>query len=181
MKSRLLTAVLISAAASAQPPQFSKDGKLTRPENFREWIFLTSGLGMTYGGAGAGAPAEHPRFDNVFVSPAAHQEFMATGAWPDKTVLVLEIRASGSKSSINTAGHFQNEIIAIEVAVKDVSRFPGGWAYFNFGKSADPVAALPRTASCYECHSKNGAVENTFVQFYPTLLPVATARGTLKK
>jgi uncharacterized protein HemY len=30
------------------------------------------------------------------------------------------------------------------------------------------------------CHSANGAVENTFTQFYPTALEVARANGTLK-
>ena len=37
------------------------------------------------------------------------------------------------------------------------------------------------TATCYACHSTNGAVENTFVQFYPTLLEVATRKGTLRE
>ena len=30
-------------------PEYTKDGKLSRPLNYREWIFLSSGLGMTYG------------------------------------------------------------------------------------------------------------------------------------
>jgi len=42
------------------------------------------------------------------------------------------------------------------------------------------VAALPRTERCYACHTDNGAVDNTFVQFYPTLLEVATKMGTVK-
>jgi len=31
-----------------------------------------------------------------------------------------------------------------------------------------------------EIHAKNGAVDETFVQFYPTLIPVAKAKGTFK-
>jgi len=38
---------------------------------------------------------------------------------------------------------------------------------------------IPRTASCYSCHAAHGAVDTTFVQFYPTLLPIATAKETL--
>jgi hypothetical protein len=38
---------------------------------------------------------------------------------------------------------------------------------------------IPRTAECYSCHAQHAAVDNTFVQFYPTLLPIATAKGTL--
>jgi hypothetical protein len=37
---------------------------------------------------------------------------------------------------------------------------------------------IPRTADCYSCHADHAAVDNTFVQFYPTLLPIATAKGT---
>ncbi len=42
------------------------------------------------------------------------------------------------------------------------------------------VNALPSTERCYACHRDNGAVDNTFVQFYPTLLDVARKMGTLK-
>jgi len=35
-------------------------------------------------------------------------------------------------------------------------------------------------ARCVECHTKQTAVERTFVQFYPTLLEVARQKGTLK-
>ena len=35
-------------------------------------------------------------------------------------------------------------------------------------------------ADCYSCHAEHGAVDTTFVQFYPTLLPVASAKGTLQ-
>jgi hypothetical protein len=38
----------------------------------------------------------------------------------------------------------------------------------------------PPTASCYACHREHTAVENTFVQFYPTLLDVARRFGTVK-
>jgi hypothetical protein len=172
---------LVGATVCAQQPQFTSDGKLMRPENYREWIFLSSGLGMTYGAIGAGATREHPLFDNVFVNPPAYKSFLATGAWPDKTIFILEVRASGSKSSINTGGHYQDEISSVQAAVKDGSRFQGNWGYFGFKQSSEPVAVLPKTAACYECHSKNGAVDNTFVQFYPTLLPVAKAKGTVKK
>jgi hypothetical protein len=38
---------------------------------------------------------------------------------------------------------------------------------------------IPTTANCYSCHSEHAAVDTTFVQFYPTLLPIAKAKGTL--
>ena len=32
---------------------------------------------------------------------------------------------------------------------------------------------------CYTCHTQHAAVDTTFVQFYPTLLPIAQSKGTL--
>jgi hypothetical protein len=175
---RLLTGLLIAGIALAQDPQFTKDGRLTRPENYREWIFLSSGLGMTYGGE---TDREHPRFDNVFVNPQAYKTFMATGVWPEKTMFILEVRDSSSKGSINQAGHFQDGIAHVSAEVKDSARFKDKWEYFAFPASDEAAQALPRSAGCYACHSQHAAVENTFVQFYPTLAPVAKAKGTYKE
>jgi hypothetical protein len=44
---------------------------------------------------------------------------------------------------------------------------------------AKPLAG-DEVASCVQCHSEHGAVERTFVQFYPHLLDVAREKGTLK-
>jgi hypothetical protein len=166
--------------SSADIPQFTKDGKLIRPQGYREWIFVTSGLGMTYGARPSTSQEEDPQFDNVFVSRAAYNSFLEHGVWPDKTVFVLEVRASHSKGSINRGGHFQGDVNAMEVEVKDSSRFKGKWAFFDFGEGKQSAAPLPTTAACYSCHAQNGAVDNTFVQFYPTLLDVAKRKGTVR-
>jgi hypothetical protein len=133
---------------------------------------------MTYGPAAA-ANSSSPLFDNVFVHPDAYKAFVDTGKWPDKTMFVLEVRRAASEGSINRGGHFQSELVAVEVEVKDESRFPEKWAFFGFGNSANAGKQFPK-ARCLACHSTNGAVDNTFVQFYPTLIDVAKAKGTLK-
>lgn len=169
-------------AQGTDGPQYTADNKLVRPTNYREWMFVTSGLGMTYGPAASASPAS-PRFDNVFVNPSSYRRFMQTGKWPDKTVLILEIRTSASEQSINKGGHFQTGVVAIEAAVKDETRFPDQWTYYNFGTNgtfSESTGPLSKTASCYTCHSKNTAVEWTFVQFYPTLFEVAKRMGTVK-
>jgi len=167
-----------STRSSADGPEFTKDGRLMMPRDYRQWIFLSSGLGMTYGPAAAQATPDNPLFDNVFVNPAAYRAFLETGRWPDKTMFILEVRRSTGKGSINNGGHFQSTISAIEAAVKDERRFRQKWAYFGFdGK--DTAIALPATSSCNTCHSQNAAVENTFVQFYPVLLEVAQQKKTL--
>jgi hypothetical protein len=147
------------------------------PADYREWIYLSSGLGMSYS-AGEGG-SKDPSFSNVFVSPSAYRSFQRTGTWPDKTTLVLEVRDSRSRGSINQGGHYEASLAAVEVEVKDASRFPGKWAFFGFGGRTEPAKQIPVTASCYSCHAKAGAVDNTFVQFYPTLLSVAKAKGTV--
>src|SRR5262249_16354345 len=121
----LLLAVLCGVAAAADGPNFTGDNELTRPENYREWIFLSSCLGMSDAPAAQGRP---PMFDNVFVNPAAYRAFLASGRWPDKTMFILEIRSAASKGSINKGGNFQTDVVAVEAAVKDEARFPGKWA-----------------------------------------------------
>jgi len=175
----LLVVCLTASAQTIIEPRYTADGELLRPENYREWIFLSSGLGMTYGPAASANPA-NPLFDNVFVTPSAYKAFQQTGTWPDKTMFVLEIRSASTKGSINNGGHFQDQVRAVEVEVKDEKRFPNKWAFFGFNGTAPSTKALPDSASCYACHSTNGAVDNTFVQFYPTLAPIAKAKGTFK-
>ncbi len=174
-----MNTTLLLLLALAIDPEFTSDSQLKKPAKYREWIYLSSGLGMTYADASA-APNSNPNFDNVFVEPSAYRKFLDTGHWPDKTMFALEIRQSVSKGSINNGGHYQGGVASVEVAVKDTARFSGQWGYFGFGGSATTAKQFGESAGCNACHSKNGAVENTFVQFYPTLLEVARAKGTLK-
>jgi hypothetical protein len=156
-------------------PRYAADGQLVLPSDYREWVFLSSGLGMTY----AQGMQMAPSFTNVFVNPAAYRSFVATGKWPDKTMLVLEVRASTSKGSINRGGSYQSDLVGIESEVKDLAKIPGnGWAFFGFGKSST-AKMLPHSEDCYACHAEHGAVDNTFVQFYPALLEIAKQKGTL--
>ena len=163
---------------------YAANGQAMRPVNYRDWVFLTSGLGMTYGPAqpAAGRP---PLFDNVFVNPQSYKAFVNTGRWPDGTMFILELRRSVANASINNGGFTQTEVVALESAVKDSQRFAatGGWAYLEFGappKAVESAAPQPPTATCYACHATHTAVENTFVQFYPTLFDIAREKGTIK-
>ena len=172
-------------ASAADGPRYADGKNLIRPDEYREWVFVGSGLDMTYEAPGT-RPAGRQMFSSVFVNPAAYRHFMKTGTWPNGSVFVLEIRAAGSEGAINnnTTARYQAGLAALEAEVKD-SRFPDGWAYFDFGSasnlrsSAEPLAG-ERVARCIECHTKHTAVERTFVQFYPTLLDVARTMGTVK-
>src|ERR1700727_920121 len=90
-----------STENSLRPPMYSEDGRLLLPENYREWVYLSTGFDMSYSPM---AMTGHHMFDNVFVEPGAYKAFIATGTWPDKTVLVLEVRGAKDKGSINKHG-----------------------------------------------------------------------------
>jgi Cytochrome P460 len=173
----ILLGIFAIQAADPDALQYTSDGQMQRPKNYREWIYLSSGLGMTYGPIKSEARDREPMFDNVFVSRPAYKSFLETGAWPDKTVMVLEVRGSESKGSIDNGGHYQSDVMGMETHVKD----GGKWLFYGFKKDAPSGKAIPTTANCYSCHAEHGAVDTTFVQFYPTLLTIAKAKGTLKQ
>lgn len=164
--------------ADMPAPAYTADGKLIQPANYREWVYLSSGVDMSYNPKAMASPS--PMFDNTFVNPESYRAFVRTGSWPDKTVIVLEVRGSTGKGSINQRGHYQSGgVQGMEVHVKDTARFPGGWAFFSFDDGAAPAKQIPVAEACYSCHTAHAAVDTTFVQFYPTLLPVARQHATL--
>ena len=179
-----MTVLAIAALGEPSPqgkaPRFLANNEIALPENYREWIFVSSGLGMSYGPA-AKERTDGPPFDNVFVKPEAYRSFMKTGKWPNGTMFVMEVRRSKTNESINNTGSFQADLLGIEAEVKDESRFPAKWGFYKFTNAATTGKLLPAaTTECQSCHSQHGAVDNTFVQFYPTLFEVAKKKGTVK-
>lgn len=176
----LVVLVLFSTAAfrsnNAHSPEYTSDGQLKKPEDYRTWVYLSTGYDMSY--APGAMAMDHHMFDNVFVNPESYESFLKTGTWPDKTMFALEVRMAEGKGSINQKGSYQGtDVMGMEVHVKD-SHLPGGWGFFGFDDNKT-AKMTPTDANCYSCHSQHGAVDTTFVQFYPTLLPIAQSKGTL--
>lgn len=159
-------------------PRFDGEGNLLRPVEYRRsWVFLSSGFGMSYSRGANG----YPQFTNVFVNPSSYDSFVANGKWPDKTVFVLEEYESASRGSINKGGSYQEGLAGLVAEVKDEGRFPDKWAYFQFGAEGQAAKAItPAKNVCWNCHEEHAAVEHSFVQFYPELLKIARAKGTIK-
>jgi hypothetical protein len=181
----LVTSLAGVVASQAQPPpaaaRYTKDGKLEYPADYRSWIFLSSGVDMAYSEAAKAMSAGgNHAFDNVFVDRAAYASFQKTGKWPDGSVFMLEVRRGTTQGSINKGGQFQTDRLGYEAHVKDTKRFKSGWAFFGF-RGEEPGRELPQTSDCNVCHQDHGAVDTTFVQFYPTLLPIAKAKNTLSE
>ena len=174
----IMTACLVLLAVASEDktprPQYDDKGRLTRPADYREWMFLSAGYGMNY----SPEPGSHEMFTNVFVQRWAYDGFVKSGKWPEQTMFVIDERDAASRSSINQKGHYQTDLMGLAVEVKDSSRNPDKWAYYAFNESGQTAEAMPHGNACWSCHDAHAAVEHTFVQFYPTLKPVAKKFGT---
>jgi Cytochrome P460 len=174
MRKILLFALLAGAAGLAAAgnvvPQFKVGNLLVRPQGYHQWVFVGSSLGMSY--RKDVGYNNQPEFHNVYISPDAYRVFRETGKFPEGTVMVLEVVASGGNASINKAGKFEDKVLGIEASVKESRRFPEKWAYFNFigdkGEALAEAKPFPKDA-CWSCHNQHAEVDNVFVQFYPVL------------
>jgi hypothetical protein len=76
---RLLSPLLLLLGASnaRAAPKYTAAGELVAPMDYREWVFLVSGVNMNYSDTPIGM--DHAMVDNVFVDPASWQVFKKTG------------------------------------------------------------------------------------------------------
>ena len=68
-------ALLAAQSPSAASPEYTDDGQMKLPENYRQWVYLTTGFDMSYNPGLMSM--DHHMFDNVFVNPEAYQSFLA--------------------------------------------------------------------------------------------------------
>lgn len=169
---RLIALFVFAGACVAQT--YTARGEFVVPQDYREWIFLAAGIDMTY----SGQASARPMFGNVFVNPAAYRAFLKTGSWPDKTVLLIENRAS-ENNPLASHGKFQTNLAGFEAHVKDASR--GGWSFYLIRPGEQSGKAIAAKETCARCHQQHGAVDTTFVQFYPTLIDAARKNGTYRE
>jgi hypothetical protein len=165
-----LTVTLAGApAAPAGPeavlPRYTAAGALRRPEGVERWILVGASLGLGYTDATEGGPG---MFHRVYLEPTAYDHYLKTGHFRTGTMFALAIRLPERRVPPSRAGWTEGELAALELAVKDPGRFPGGWAYFDFGRAAPAARALP-PERCARCHAQHAARDNVFVQFYPQL------------
>ena len=184
---------LFVAAAASGAKQSKTAPRLLFPKDYRTWVYLSSGLDMKYVGEpsvacqGSACPQ---MFENVFVRPDAYNTFIKTKTWPAGAVFVLERRCAVQKASIDTNGSTQGTLFLIAASQKTIQN---GWNYYLFGadsptcdgpdrdfagQSKDPVSNNSGTDKemCWKCHNDNGLRDNTFIQFYPTLKPLISAK-----
>src|SRR5688572_33023620 len=148
------------------PPVWNSDGKLIRPKDFREMVFI--GAPLTHHGLNDGK-ANFPEFHNVYVQPAAFKAYRATGKWPEGTMMIKELQLvddpkgdfpDGSRVLPSGRGYFPGPVNGLDVSVKDSKRFAAtnNWGYFNFNHAAPPYlaeAAVKPAGECAACHIAN--------------------------
>jgi hypothetical protein len=170
---------------TATAPQYAPNGQLLAPVGFETWVFVGSNLGLAYKPdaqamtAAEAARGAQPEFHNVYINPDAYARFVASGEFPDLTVLVMEKFASVERDTkgVLATGSFNGDRVGLEVAVKNARRPDGQatpWAYYDLTDPTDPskvrasAPAFPDQA-CQNCHKAHASKDNVWVQFYPTL------------
>ena len=88
----MISLVLRGQQTPNDGPRFNTNMELIRPLDYRDWIYLSAGVGMTYNPAAS--TQTNPVFDNVFVNPSSYRAFLKSGKWPDGTIFILENRRS---------------------------------------------------------------------------------------
>jgi hypothetical protein len=95
-----LTAVATVAYAQRQPtqtaaasgrylPEYTKDGDLMLPKNWRSWVYVGSPLtpdGLNDSKEG------FPEYHNVYIEPGSYEIYKKTGAFPEGTIMFKELQ-----------------------------------------------------------------------------------------
>ncbi|HLJ09819.1 MAG TPA: cytochrome P460 family protein [Planctomycetaceae bacterium] len=170
-----------AAPRAAAVPQYTADGELKRPTDYRTWVFVGANMGLEYRDDDAKDPPPRKdqahvkvgNFHNVYINPESYRHYMKTGEFPQKTMLVLDIYKGekGDPKSVVAEGLFPGNESGFAMAVKNSARPDGSttdWAYYDFGVDKQSAKALPDRA-CYDCHLQHANEDNVWVQFYPTL------------
>jgi hypothetical protein len=74
-------------------------------------------------------------FNTTLIEPTAYKHFIETGEFREATMLVLLLQGQGTNALPARRGQFATDVHGVEMAVKDSSRVPEGWAYYAFGGS----------------------------------------------
>lgn len=175
---------VVAQSSEINHAEFTAEGAVKIPENWREWVYVGTPLTPN---ALNGGEAPFPEFHNVYIEPSAYEHYKASGKFANGTQIAKELVSirendndpdNGSSSEVSGQGYFQGEFIGLELTVKDTDKFadqPGGWVYYSFGHKPEPyeqtAEAFPADA-CNACHETNADDDFVFTQFYPVLRSV---------
>ena len=162
-----------TAPKALQVARFTGDGKMQKPADLSEWIFLGTSLGMGYnpGSFNASRPGQ---FQVVLMEPNAYRYFVKNKSYAPGSMLLLSFYDADTRPrSVNQNGFTQAELTNFEIHLIDPDRGGAdGRAFYTFDANASEGNLLPPGNGCVTCHNKHGAFQGTFAQFYPTIRPL---------
>jgi hypothetical protein len=173
------------SGAARYLPEYTANGDLVLPKNWRHWVFVGSPLTPNALNDGK---ANFPEFHNVYIEPGSFAIYEKTGEFPEGTIFFKELQLAlkgenpdGSRTEPSGRGYFGGPFNGADVTVKDSKRYPdtGGWGYYNFNHhepKAETASVLPK-AECAYCHMASAKKDDVWTQFYPMLDDIAKKFG----
>ena len=160
-----------AAATTLDVARLTTEGKLRKPADMTNWIFLGTSLGMGYN-PGSFNAARPGQFQVVLMEPNAYQYFVERGSYAPGSMFVLAFYDTDvQQRSINQNGFTQAELTNYEIHLID-PKHEDGHAFYMFDAQSTEGDAMPAGNNCARCHKDHGAFQGTFAQFYPTLRPL---------
>lgn len=160
-------------------PEYTKEGDLILPKNWRSWVYVGSPLtpdGLNNGKAG------FPEYHNVYIEPGSYEIYKKTGEFPDGTIMFKELQRilgpqqfpDGSRTEPSGRGYFPGAFNGADVTVKDTKRYAGtgsSWGYYNFNhhEPKAPTAKVRPKTECAFCHQASAKKDEVWTQFYRLL------------
>src|SRR5688572_4168716 len=178
----LIAAAAITVPVLAQAPpvagkldvaRFTASGKLLKPIDLTNWVFLGTSLGMGYnpGSFNASRPGQ---FQVVLMEPNAYRYLVQNKSYAPGSMLLLSFYDADTRQrSIKQNGFTQAELTNFEIHLIDPAKGGAdGRAFYTFAADAREGDLLPPGNGCVSCHLKHGAFQGSFAQFYPTIRPL---------
>lgn len=152
--------------------RISPSGKLQKPADLDNWVFLGTSLGMGYN-PGSFNAANPGQFQVVLMEPSAYRHFVANGKYAPGSMFLLSFYdADTRKRSVSQNGFTQAELTNYEIHVIEDAQDAARHTFYTFGANSTEGTRLPPGNGCVSCHLKHGAFDGTFAQFYPPIRPL---------
>jgi hypothetical protein len=157
-------------ADELQVARLDASGKLLKPDDLTNWVFLGASLGMGYnpGSFNASRPGQ---FQVVLMEPSAYRFFAKHKRYATGSMFLLSFYDSAQRRSINQAGFVQADLTNYEIHLIAPRDGDERHQFYMFDAKATRGNPLPKDNGCVRCHVDHGAFDGTFAQFYPTARP----------
>ncbi|QDH78550.1 cytochrome P460 [Echinicola soli] len=169
----ITTALLVQSCQQEEEKyyQFTENGELMRPVDYRTWVFVGSAATPK----SLDSTALFPDFQNVYMDPDSYRFWKEKGYYKEGTIFVKELLRKGDTVSPIGRGFYQGPHYSLSATIKDTVRFPdvkGGWQYFkftNYDKQLLNDSSIALGGKCISCHSLSKSGYGPFTEFYPIL------------